>query len=82
MKPGDKINFPEGNQICFNMDFRFWCGVPHDIDFFVEKETGNGYYIELWADGYGGGINGRPGGYGNGSIFVRKEDLPAGEKSE
>lgn len=30
---------------------------------------------EFWADGYGGGIHGRPGKYGNGSILIRKKDL-------
>lgn len=82
MNPGDKINFPKGNQIRFEMDFHSWQGIPDDVDFFFEGQLAGGKYVELWADGYGGGIHGRPGSYGNGSIFVRKGDLPSGVKSK
>jgi hypothetical protein len=83
MNIGDKITFPENNRIRFFMDHRIWEGIPHDVDFFVEKDDGDCFW--LWGDGFGGGLDGRPGSYGNGSIYVSKKMIinpPTGEKSE
>lgn len=67
MKTGDKYTPPPDNKIRFFQDHAIWEHLP-EIEFTVERIDDSS--VELWADGYGGGINGRPGRYGNGSIFI------------
>lgn len=59
-------------------DFRYgkWPATADgkDIDPNMVFNVNRGLWsIEVWADGYGGGINGRPGSYGNGSFHIVKE---------
>ena len=67
MKIGQKIKFKLGNKIRFVMDFRVFEGLP-DVEFTICQI--NDSWVELSADGYGGGIEGRPGAYGSGSIHI------------
>lgn len=65
------MRFPADNKIGFFMDFAYWEGVPSDREF-VERESSvpKDGWLALEAPGYG-----QKGDYGNGSIFVKAEDV-------
>lgn len=56
------IKFPKGNRIIYWQDFAPHYGVPHDVEFEIEKVYDT--YMVLKGPGYGG----KP--YGNGKIYV------------
>lgn len=70
MKTCDKYMPPPDNKIRFFQDHAIWEGLP-EIEFNVEEIDESS--VELWADGFGGGIKDRPGKYGNGSIHIHKD---------
>jgi len=62
------MKFRKGNKIKFGQDFTFKKGIPHNIDFTIERFN-EAHFIKdrkyrLIADGYG-----RKGNYGNGAIY-------------
>lgn len=69
------VRFSNNNEIRFGQDFRFWKGLPEDVDFFPIEETANELMMFV-GDGYGilpeHKITGR---YGSGAIYVFKCDM-------
>jgi len=63
-----KIRFAPENEVIFMQDFKFFKGVPSDIEFDVVEpgETS----VKLIAPGYGG----EP--YGNGAIWIPRIGFP------
>jgi hypothetical protein len=58
------MKFPPNNKIRYGQDFRFFMGVPSDVDFTVEFIGKDKSLARLTAPGYGG----KP--YGNGAIYL------------
>ena len=58
------MRFRKGNKIPYGQDMAFWRGVPHGVDFEIERVLSDGL-IFLCAPGYGKKSN-----YGNGSICI------------
>jgi hypothetical protein len=68
--------FASNNEIRFGQDFRFWQGLPDDVNFYPIEETQNGYIVFV-GDGYGIRSEHKLAGkYGNGAVFVVKDDIP------
>lgn len=73
LKKMKSVQFPEGNQITFWMDFANWRGVPSDRTFYITGDAPEQHKsFNLAADGYGAKEN-----YGNGTIMVKKTDVLA-----
>lgn len=69
-----QIKFKKGNKIKFLQDFSFLIGVPSDIPFNIEDYSEE--RLRLTSNGYGFGVPGQPDGeYGNGAIYIFKEEL-------
>jgi len=64
------FKFPENNEIRFGMDFRFFRGVPSDVEFEFRRRLNNDLY-EFAGKGYGFRAD-----YGSGSIYIFGSDLP------
>jgi len=69
------FKFPENNEIRFAMDFRYFKGVPSDVDFEFRTRLNNDLY-EFAGKGYGFRAD-----YGNGSIYIFGSDLPESIKN-
>lgn len=70
------VRFGSNNKIRFGQDFRFGKGLPDDVNFYPIEEMDNRYIVFI-GDGYG--IQSKhkiSGKYGNGAIFVFKDDIP------
>ena len=64
------------NNIFYMQDHGFWKGIPHDIDFVIDKASKDG--IKLIAPGFGAlkdNPYGLPYNYGNGAIYVKISEL-------
>ena len=69
---GTVVYFPENNKMIMFQDFRWWKGIPPNIDFKIES-IANRSADEFWlvADGYGN--LSKPNCYGNGKIAVKRK---------
>jgi hypothetical protein len=69
------VRFDKENKIRFGQDFRFFEGLPSDVNFYPIEETQSGYMVFI---GNGYGIQSKhkiDGKYGNGAVFVIKEEI-------
>lgn len=62
--------FEEGNKIKYGQDFSFWQGIPAGVDFRVSKFDSKSKCPRFKLTAFGYGDLSRPGGYGNGSLYV------------
>lgn len=63
------MKFPEGNKIVYGQDFAMRWGIPHNVEFEIDSITLS--HITLRGDGFGAGLDGKGGEYGNGAICIR-----------
>jgi DNA-binding XRE family transcriptional regulator len=68
---GKTITFNEGNMYRYGQDFSYQTGVPHGVEFKISKR---GDQYALTANGYGA-LNGTHKDYGNGCLYMSKEDV-------
>lgn len=69
------VRFASNNEYRFGQDFRFFKGIPSDVEFYPVEESDNGL-ITFIGDGYGILPKYKLAGkYGNGAIFVFKADI-------
>ena len=70
------VRFGSDNQYRYFQDHCFYRGIPDNVDFYPTEEIGNGSMVFI-GDGHGiQKKHGIVGEYGNGSIFVRIDDIP------
>ncbi len=69
---GKKVFFPDDNDMFFFQDFSGWEGIPSHVVFTITDKTSNGEY---WLTSFGYGDLESEGGYGNGKIAVKREDI-------
>ncbi len=69
---GKKVFFPEDNDIIFFQDFNWWKSIPGHLVFTITSKANE---EEYWLTAYGYGDTESEGGYGNGKIAVKREDI-------
>lgn len=69
---GTVVSFPDNNKMVMFQDFRWWKGIPANVEFKIESIV-NKSSDEFWlvADGYGN--LSKPNCYGNGKIAVERK---------
>lgn len=71
---GTIVSFPENNKMVMFQDFRWWEGIPTNVEFKIES-IANKSADEFWLVADGFGDLSKPNCYGNGKISVKRKDI-------
>ena len=69
---GTVVSFPENNEMVMFQDFRWWKGIPSNIEFKIES-IANESADEFWLVADGDGNLLKLNCYGNGKIAVKRK---------